>query len=165
MRRAILVTVAALALGACTAITDFSMPGGRFSLDENLTANPVTVTLDADGTGTLALVFAEALPGADDAALLALIDDGTILVDVVNDETDNSLPLTDGERVDGAPEAAGEYALALDEARTTLAITFYNETAAGSSVSAGGDYSVGISVGTNSYFTVEDFVREVTVND
>jgi hypothetical protein len=156
--------VPAIAAVGCSLITDFDTAAGKFSLDANLD-DTVTVTLSSAGTGTIALVMLdEELPDADDATLLALIDEDMITLSVANDDTGTSVNLTDGARVEGTPTGAGEYALALSEDRMTLTITFYNDIA-GSSLVPGGAYTAAIQVLDNDHFNTENLTRTVTVTN
>jgi hypothetical protein len=160
-----------LALTACTAITDFNMPGkGKYDLDTYIPA-PITVTLAGDGTGSLTLDLTEPLPKPDSdnyEDLLVLLTDGTITLTVQNDTTAVSFDLTSGTRVTTAPAAAGEYALSLDETGALLTILFYNQTTDGSSLQSGQGYHALIDVLDNSYFvaTAADtpITRVVQVN-
>ena len=169
MARKSLIILAAALLSACSAITDFDMPPNDsdtgtqlYSLDTNLPAI-VTVALPGDGTGAMTLALLAPLPDADDATLLDLLGDGTIEISVQNDATAVSFNLTDGTRVDAAPTSAGQYMLSLDAARTTLTVTFYNETLSGAALHSGGTYTASFSVTANDYFTTEDFNRVATV--
>ena len=171
-RTSILIAAAtALALMACTAITDFNMPaGGLYDLNAHI-PTPVTVTLAGDGTGSLVLNLTDPLPtaasGSDDDLLL-LLTDGTIELTVTNDTTLVAFPLTDGTRVATTPTAAGEYLLSLDETRAILTIQFYNQTADGSTLQVGQGYTATIDVLDNAYFvaTAADapITRPVNVN-
>jgi hypothetical protein len=165
MARISLVILVAALLSACSAITDFDMPpqdGALYSLDTNL-PDAVIVSLGDDGTGSLALALAAPLPETDDATLLGYLTDGTIEIIVNNNATSVSFNLTDGTRVDSTPAAAGEYMLSLDAARTTLTVSFYNETMTGAALHAGGGYTASFSVIANDYFTTESFNRTATV--
>lgn len=164
MRKSAVILAAAL-LAGCSAITDFDMPPDfeLYSLNENLPA-AVGVTLAGDGTGALSLSLVTPLPAADDATLLALLGDGTFDISVQNVDTGVEFNLTDGTRVEAAPpDAAGEYFLSLDDARTTLTIQFFNETTTGATLHAGGQYAASFDVIANDYFVTETFTRTATV--
>jgi len=166
VRISLVIAVAMMfALSACTAITDFDMPkGDLYVLSDNL-PQTVTVTLGTDGTGTLTLSLVAPLPAADDAVLIALLEEGTVGIAVTNDVTLTSANLTAGDNVADVPNAAGEYALALDDARQVLTVTFFNATTDGSALHAGGDYTASFSIAddSNDYFAPENFTRSVTV--
>jgi len=145
-----------LALTACTAITDFEMPtGGKYDLGANIPAT-IVVTLAGDGTGSLVLeMTTEQLPdtGDQNAALLALLGDGTVSLTVQNDTTAVAFELLgNGEQVATAPTSPGQYTISIDETRLNISIQFYNETVDGSALQAGGDYSATIEVLDNAYF-------------
>lgn len=155
---------ALLVASGCTLITDFDDPGNKYSMADNLSSSTVAVTLSStSGTGTLTMSFTEALPEADDAALLALLEDATITVEVTAAESDVNADLTDGTRVDGTPAAAGEYSLTMAEDRMSIGVTFYNEYS-GTALHSGGTYTATFSVLSNKYFKAESFSRTATVN-
>jgi len=165
MMRKFAILLAVAVLSACTAATDFDMPGDAepYILSENL---PTSVNVALDGTGTtgsLTLALTAALPSADDDALLALLDNGTIEITVSNNDTLVSFNLTDGTRVYAAPTAAGEYYLSLDAARTALTIQFYNETTTGNTLQSGDACTASFSVMANDYFATEEFTRLANV--
>jgi len=159
------------ALTACTAVTDFEMPKDLYDLNANIPAD-ITVTLAGDGTGSLTLNLSDPLPGDEgtNEALLALLADGTVNLNVQNDTTQVAFDLLgSGTRVTATPAAAGEYTLTLDETtRTALTIVFYNATTDGSALQAGQGYTALIDVLDNKYFVATEVTpitpRPVTVN-
>jgi hypothetical protein len=168
----LIAAAAALALSACTAITDFDMPagGGLYDLNANI-PTPITVTLAGDGTGSLTLNLTEPLPTAasgSDEDLLLLLSNDTIALTVTNDATLVAFALTDGTRVATTPTAAGQYLLSLDETRANLTIQFYNQTTDGSALQVGQGYTATIDVLDNAYFVATaagtPITRPVTVN-
>lgn len=143
--------LAIVSLSACNAITDFSEIKGGYSLEDSL-VTPVLLSLSGD-TGTIALVFDDALPEAQDEELYALISGKVIEIDVSSAATGTSYSLTQGLRVSDGPNDIGEYSVALSEDRKTMNISFFNEFA-GASIQAGGSYSALIQVKENDFFKV-----------
>lgn len=153
---------ALLLASGCTLITDFDAPGDKYSLYENL-PDTLGVTLSTvSNTGSLTMPFTEALPEADDAELLALLEDTTVSLNVANDEA-VSYNLTEGTRVDGTPASAGEYALTMSEDRMSIGVSFYNEHS-GTALHAGHTYTATIDVLDNDFFATESFAIDVTAN-
>jgi len=165
MKRIIVCIVPLLAaLPACTLITDFSAPDGDlYSLDENMSSQ-INVSLAADSTATLTLSFTEQLPGGadDNEDLLALITAGTVDLVVANNATGVDFNLAaNGTHVEN-PAGPGQYSLALAADRNSINIVFYNEVS-GVTLHAGGDYTATVTVLTNQWFEVEEFIRAVNV--
>ncbi len=162
--------IAVLLSAGCSLITDFDDAAEKYSLDENLTGT-VSVTLSSVAdTGSLNMQFTEALPEGDDAALLALLDEGdsgtgaVVGLTVARDDTGTSYSLTSGARVTSTPAAPGEYSLSLSEDRMSIQVSFYNEYA-GTMLDSAFEYTATIEVAANnSYFRVEYFTRTVTVS-
>lgn len=165
----LIATAMMLALTACTAVTDFKMPqGGLYNLEANIPTT-IAVTLAGDGTGSLALNLTEPLPNTgNDEDLLALLADGTISLNVLNNATDVSFDLTAGERVMSTPGSPGQYALSVDTTRAVLTIQFYNETTTGATLQSGDTCTATIDVLDNAYFvdsaTIPITPRSVTVS-
>jgi len=169
MKRTMLLLVAvafAFLAAGCSAITDFDEPkdagpdgGGLYSIDANL-SSVVTVTL-LGNNGELALSLTNPLPQADDATLIAMLEDGTLGLTVLNEETQVSFDLDEGQ-YSPSISLPGDYNMELDQARTTLTINFFNEIE-GTSLHATGDYMATITVLSNSHFVAESFTRDVTV--
>jgi hypothetical protein len=161
------VALAFLAMG-CTAITDFDKPkdagvdgGTLYSIHANLT-DIVTVTLMGTA-GELTLQLTNPLPTADDATLIALLTEGTVALNVTNEETNVNFNLVEGQYNDSI-SLPGDYNMSLNPERTALTINFFNEVGAdGSTLHSGGDYMATITVSQNAYFVVETFTRDVTV--
>jgi ABC-type oligopeptide transport system substrate-binding subunit len=151
-----------LALTACTAVTDFKMPGDElYDLEANIPAT-IAVTLAGDGTGSLVLNLTEPLPDTgNDEDLLALLADGTISLTVSNDATGVSFDLTAGERVMSNPGSAGQYALSVDSTRAVLTIQFYNATTTGATLQSGDTCTATIDVLDNAYF-VDSATKPIT---
>lgn len=169
MNRTMLMTIA-VALGflvmGCTAITDFDKPkdagvdgGTLYSINANLT-NIVTVTLMGN-SGELTLQLTNALPQADDATLIAMLEDGTLGLNVTNEETNVNFDLVEGQYSESI-SLPGDYNMSLSPDRTTLTIDFFNEIE-GTTLHSGGDYMATISVSANTIFVTETFTRDVTV--
>jgi hypothetical protein len=169
MKRTTLFTLAVafmfLAAG-CSAITDFDKPkdagpdgGGLYSIDTNL-SSIVTVTL-MGSSGELTLSLTNPLPQADDATLIGMLEDGTLGLNVANEETDVNFNLVEGQYSESI-SLPGDYNMGLNPERTSLTINFFNEIE-GTTLHAGGDYMATIDVATNSYFVAEVFTRNVTV--
>ena len=74
-------------LGGCTLITDFDESSDSlYSIRDNISSEAI-VTLDSANRGTLELTFATKLPeSVTDDKFLAMLKDGTILVQVQNAE-------------------------------------------------------------------------------
>lgn len=171
MNRTMLITIAA-ALGllvmGCTAITDFDKPkdagvdgGTLYSINANLT-NVVTVTLMGT-SGELTLQLTNPLPQADDATLIALLTNGTVALNVTNEETNVNFNLIEGQYSESI-SLPGDYNMSLSPERTTLTINFFNEVGVnGSTLHSGGDYMAQITVSQNDFFVTETFTRDVTV--
>jgi len=160
------VALALLAMG-CTAITDFDKPkgdggtdtGGLYSIDDNLTM-VVSVSLMGNN-GELTLSLINPLPAADDTTLITMLEDGTLGLNVNNEETNVNFDLVEGQYSDSI-SLPGDYNMSLNPERTTLTINFFNEID-GTTLHAGGNYMATITVASNSYFVVETFTRDVTV--
>lgn len=73
---------------------------------------------------------------------------------VVSSENGTSADLADGIVVDGEPSAPGEFNWELDEDRTTLTISFFNETVNGMSIQPGAEYTATLQIAENK-FTAE----------
>lgn len=169
MKRTMLFTVAlalGLAASGCTAITDFDEPkdagpdgGGLYSIDANL-STMVTVTLTGNA-GALTLQLTTALPQAEDATLIAMLEDGTIGLNVLNETTGTNFDLIEGQYSETI-SVAGDYNMSLSPERTDLTINFYNEID-GAVLHADGDYLAQVSVLSNTIFVTETFTRDVTV--
>ena len=169
MKRTMLLTVAVaftfLAMG-CSAITDFDEPkdagadaGTLYSIDANL-SSVVTVTLMGN-SGELTLNLTNPLPQADDTALLGLLADGTVGLNVLNEETQVNFDLVQGQQSESI-SLPGDYNMSLSPDRTTLTINFFNEIQ-GATLHSDGDYMATITVQSNNWFVVETFTRDVTV--
>lgn len=161
-----LAIVLGLAATSCSAITDFDEPkdagpdaGWLYSINNNLTAT-VAVTI-AGMDGELILQLTEPLPEASDAELIAMLEDGTIGLNVLNEVTSVSFNLTEGTYTETI-SVAGDYNISINADRTELTISFFNEIQ-GTQLHADGDYLATITVLSNSIFVEETFTRDVTV--
>lgn len=170
MNRTMLFTVAlalGLAASGCTAITDFEKPkdagpdaGGLYSIDDNLAAAVVTVTLTGNA-GALNLQLTTPLPAADDAILIGMLEDGTVGLNVRNETTGTNFDLTEGTYSETI-SMAGDYNMSLSTDRTSLTINFYNEIEE-AVLHVDGDYLATITVLSNTIFVTETFTRDVSV--
>jgi hypothetical protein len=70
---------------------------------------------------------------------------------VVSSPTGTSADLADGIVVDGEPSAPGEFNWELDDDRTTLTISFYNETVNGMSMKPGTEYTATLQIAENEF--------------
>ena len=169
MKRTMLTTIAvalAFLVMGCTAITDFDKPkdagpdaGTLYSIDHNLT-DVVTVTLMGTA-GELTLQLTNPLPEADDATLIAMLDDGTVGLNVANEETGVNFDLIEGQYSESI-SLPGDYNMDLSTDRRTLTINFFNEID-GTTLYSGGDYLALITVSDGTIFVIETFTRDVTV--
>ena len=115
--------------------------------------------------GQLVVDFSGAdLDTSEASSMTALLTSGLIALTVTNDESGVSYNLTEGTLVNGAPAAAGEYALSANEEGTAVTIAFYNSFD-GKTIRLDGAYTAAIDVTANDYFTVEMFSVGVTVTE
>jgi hypothetical protein len=149
----------------CSAITDFDEPkdggtaGALYSINNNL-SSVVTVSLMGN-TGELSLTLTNPLPQADENTLIAMLEEGTIGLNVQNNVTSINFDLVEG-NYSPSLSVPGDYNMSLSPDRLELIINFFNEIQ-GTSLHAGGDYTATIDVLANDIFVVEMFTREVSV--
>jgi hypothetical protein len=156
-----------LVASGCSAITDFDKPkdagadaGGLYSIDANL-ATYVEVTLQPTNTGEMLLQLTNPLPTADNPVLLGMLSDGTIDLQVLNEESLVSFNLTQGTQSESI-SLPGDYNISLNADRTQLTISFFNEIE-GTSLYLEGNYLATITVNANNLFVAETFTRDVTM--
>lgn len=70
---------------------------------------------------------------------------------VVSSPNGTSADLSDGIVVDGEPSAPGEFNWALDSDRTTLTISFFNETVNGMTMDPGTEYTATLQIAENMF--------------
>ncbi|HET6583462.1 MAG TPA: hypothetical protein VFG69_08440 [Nannocystaceae bacterium] len=108
----------------------------------------------SDSIGSITVPFVTPVPMTSDSALEDEMTDAVSLV-VSSVASGTSADLADGTRVDGTPNAAGEFSWSLDEGRSELTITFFNETSTGLTLKSGSEYRATLAISEN------DFVAEV----
>lgn len=113
------------------------------------------VTVDMAGdVASITVPFVDAVPAASASALESEMSDATSLV-VSSVASGSSADISDGELVDGEPNGPGEFSWELDEERSSMTLTFYNETASGLTLKSGSSYRATLAISEN------DFVVEV----
>lgn len=142
----------ALALGACTD-DDGSTSIRKGAVNEDTLASGMDVSVNGS-LGTIVVPFAVAVPSVPTADLQDELD-GAVSLAVVSAQSGATADLTSGTMVDGEPTAAGEFSWALNDARSEVTLTFYNQTSGGLSLTPGNGYTAQFSVSTN------DFVQRV----
>jgi hypothetical protein len=73
---------------------------------------------------------------------------------IVSVSTGASADLSDATVVEGEPAAPGEVNWSFNEARDAVTVQFYNESASGMSLTAGGDYTAQLSIASNPYISM-----------
>ena len=157
----ILMVVAALLLGACSATTNFEAPDTKVDIGAE-TADELIVTL-AGNAATLDLVFANPLPDAH-------VEQAEDVYDLIGNEATLQVMNSNGvgttltqHPVETAPAAPGDYTVQISEDNTTVTITFYNESLEGYTLNPGGDYSALLHVAENDFFETDDITYTVVV--
>ena len=108
----------------------------------------------AGDVASITVPFVDPVPMASASAVESEMSDATSLV-VSSVASGSSADLSDGTLVEGEPKEPGEYAWELDEERSEMTLTFYNETASGLTLKTGSSYRATLSISEN------DFVVEV----
>ncbi|TPV94608.1 MAG: hypothetical protein B7733_14420 [Myxococcales bacterium FL481] len=118
-------------------------------VDRTALEDGLSITLAAE-VGSVVVPFSYPVPSADDSDLQSALSASVSLV-VRNDSSGATANLMSGALVNATPTASGQYAVALNETRDELTVTFFNETGAGQSLTMAGSYTATLSVATNDY--------------
>ncbi|MEE9383608.1 MAG: hypothetical protein V3V08_09365 [Nannocystaceae bacterium] len=129
-------------------------PGGiaapdKTEVDRAALEEGFSVTLTS-GLGSVTVPFTEPAAAATAEAMRTAIVDSVSLV-VRNDTSGATTNLMSGAFVQATPAEVGQYAVALNEDRRAMVVTFFNETSASQSLRAGSGYTATLSVSTNDY--------------
>jgi len=108
----------------------------------------------AGDVASITVPFVEAVPAASVTAIESEMSEATSLV-VSSVASGSSADISSGELVEGEPNGPGEFSWELDEERSAMTVTFYNETASGLTLKPGSSYRATLAISEN------DFVVEV----
>lgn len=121
----------------------------KASIDEAALASGIMVTI-VDNQGSVIVPFTEPLPDAPlDEITQALA--GTVGLTVQSGAGTTATLNADGELVQTAPSKAGQYMWELADDRASVRLIFFNQTAGGLSLTAGGAYTALIQVVDNDF--------------
>lgn len=149
-----------LGLTACTGEVTFDHTG-RGVVDVVALGSECVVTLDSN-TGTVDVPMVIAVPEIE-GVTIAEVMNSAVSFTVKNNVTGITVNLTEGDLVTGTPSAIGEWMWTIDDTRTLITVTFYNESSEGV-LGIGGDYSATLTVNHNYVLErVGTFAFDVTV--
>ncbi len=134
-------------LGACG--DEPALVEGATRIAEGELTDGVTVRLEG-ALGTVGLPFVDPVPEVDDLVFQEELE-GAVGLFVVSELSGAAADLGAGTVVDGTPAAAGEYSWTLDEERTEVTLTFFNESPGGLTLNIGQPYSAQLSITANAY--------------
>jgi hypothetical protein len=109
----------------------------------------VSVAMSGD-VAAITVPFVDPVPMASDTAIAEELSSAVSLV-VSSVESGASADLADGTMVEGEPSAPGEFAWELDEHRSELTISFYNETTTGLTLKSDARYEAMLEISENAF--------------
>ncbi|MEE9382791.1 MAG: hypothetical protein V3V08_05190 [Nannocystaceae bacterium] len=133
-----------------TGCSDDPEPGAdKGEVDRAALEDGLTISLTGD-LGAVIVPFSLPIPAGVDTDLEAAMAESVSVV-VRNDRSGATANLMSGSLVGSTPTDAGQYTVALNDARDSLRIVFFNTTSAGSSLHSTTPYTGTLSVSTNDY--------------
>jgi hypothetical protein len=144
-------------LGALAAVgcgDDSSTSTGKGEVDVATLEDEGVMVAMAGDVASITVPFIDPVPMASGSAVENEMSDATSLV-VSSVASGSSADISDGTMVDGEPTEPGEFSWELDEERSEMTLTFYNETTSGLTLESGSSYRATLAISEN------DFVVEV----
>ncbi len=139
--------MAALTLGGCNGDDAVEIRKGIVDTD---TLEAGVVVSIAGSLGTVSVPMSIPVPNVTDAAFEAELEAACSLV-ISSNVTGSTLDISVGELITGAPSAPGEYAWAINDARDSITMTFWNQSPSGLTLKTDRDYNVAMAIDNNEY--------------